>query len=425
MSNTDTAAPAALRNPLDGLKRPQIKQLGQVIQRTAAFTADAEKARKAISEHRFTVRSNYSKAETQKAILQAGRAEKAREKAEAGLAKLAETLKANKPVKAALAAYLVIQKDAGAGNTAARRMLDEVNADLTIAMASRSPAAKEKAVAAPTSKEAAVEELLNGIAAGRGAKKIEERIGELTERARGEMSDEAAGQRKRREPNEYQEPAMYPASLLARYTLRGKEVVDKRLGDVAFVDHGKELRAGRNDVSKDVIDAMLDTAASRGWAPLKVFGTQAFKAAVWMEAASRGLDVTGYKPSVQEQAAAAQNRAINGHDNRIMGERGKAEATPPTRNQQLAAAFQEAGTSKAQAKAAKEYPELAKAFALMAAFDKALARPGMSKNEVRDFTDQFKDLVASRLENGKQLPNIELRDHQQEKQQAQAEDQER
>lgn len=425
MSNTDTAAPAALRNPLEGLKRAQVKQLGQAIQRTTALNGEAEKARKSINEHRFTISKNYSKAETSKAVLQAARAEKAREKAEAGLAKLAESLKANKPVKQALATYFVIEKSAGAGNQAARQMLDEVSADLTIAMAARAPA-KEKTATAGTSKTASVEEMLNGIGVGRTAKKIEERIGELTERARGEVADEAAGQRKRKEPNEFQEPAPYPASLLARYTLRGNEVVDKRLGEVAFVDHGKELRATKGDVAKDVIDAMLDTAASRGWAPLKVFGTQAFKAAVWMEAASRGLDVTGYKPSVQEQAAAAQNRAINGHGNRILGEQAKQlDATPLSRNQQLAAAFQEAGTAKAQAKAAKEHPELAKAFALMAAFDKALAKPGMSRNEVKDFTDQFKELVTDRLEKGKSLPNIELRDLQQEKQQTQAEDQER
>ena len=73
----------------------------------------------------------------------------------------------------------------------------------------------------------------------------------------------------------------------------------------------------------------------------------------------------------------------------------------------------------------KAYPELVQAFALVAAFDKALAKPGMSKQDSRDFSDQFKELVASRLAEGKRLPTVELRESVQEKQQTQAEDQER
>lgn len=425
MANETTAPTAALRNPLDGLKRPQVRQLGRVIRQHATFTDALTRAGKVLEESRFTIKASYSPTETAKAIKAAIGAEKAAEKANAGLAKLMESLKDNKPLKSAFAAYQTLEKTA-ANSPVARKLLEEVTADLTIAMAVRQ-ASKDKATVAPAAAKALVADtLLNGIGAGKVAKKIEERIGELTERARGEVEDVQAGARKRREPNEFQEPALYPPSLLAKYSLRGKELVDKRHGEVAFIDNGRELRAAKDDVGKDVIDAMLDTAASRGWAPLKVFGTQAFKAALWMEATSRGMDVTGYKPSPEEQAVAAQNRALNGRGNAIAGDLGKQLESPQlTRAQKMAEAFQQATTGKAQAKAAAEYPELTKAFALVAAFDKAMTRPGMSKSDARDFTDQFKDLVATRLEKGKALPDVELRDHQQEKQQAQAEDQER
>ena len=425
MANETTAPAAALRNPLAGLKRPQVRQLGRTIRQHVDFTDALTRAGKVLEESRFTIKAAYSATETAKATKAANGAEKAAEKATAGLAKLTDSLKDNKPLKAAFAAFQALEKSA-ASNPAARKLLDEVNADLTIAMATRT-SSKDKASPAPAAAKAIVAEaLLNGIGVGKVAKKIEERLGELTERARGEVEDVQAGQRKRREPNEFQEPALYPPSLLAKYSLRGKELVDKRHGEVAFIDNGRELRAAKDDVGKDVIDAMLDTAASRGWAPLKVFGTQAFKAALWMEATSRGMDVTGYKPSPEEEAVAAQNRALNGRGNGLAGELAKQVESPQlTRAQKIAEAFQQATTSKAQAKAATEYPELTKAFALVAAFDKAMTRPGMSKAEARDFTDQFKDLVASRLEKGKSLPDVELRDHQQEKQQVQAEDQER
>lgn len=425
MANESTAPASALRNPLDGLKRPQVRQLGRVIKQTATFTNALSHASKVLEESRFTIKAGYSESETTKAMKAASGAEKASDKATAGLAKLAEELKTNKPVKAAFALYQALEKSA-ASNPLARKLLDEASTDIAIAMAVRE-STKDKAIAAPSAAKVAVAAtLLNGIGAGTAAKKIEERIGELTERARGEVEDVQAGQRKRREPNEFQEPALYPPSLLAKYSLRGKELVDKRHGEVAFIDNGRELRAAKDDVGKDVIDAMLDTAASRGWAPLKVFGTQAFKAALWMEAASRGMDVTGYKPSPEEEAVASQNRALNGRGNGLAGELAKQVESPQmSRMQKMAEAFQQASTAKAQGKAAIEYPELTKAFALVAAFDKAMTRPGMSKADARDFTDQFKDLVASRLEKGKSLPDVELRDHQQEKQQAQAEDQER
>lgn len=530
MSNTTPASPATLKNPLDGLNKQQVKQLGTAIQKTAALSAAMEEARKRLADSRFMVKAALSAAESAKAVRAARASERVRDRAETDLAKLAAKFKDNKPVKAALALYQGLEK-AAAGDPAARRLLDEVKADLTIATASvtrekKSPAAAQQAVAS------AVDQLLNGISGGAERKK-QARVGELTEHARGEVEETLREQRKRREPNEFQEPAMYPPSLLARYTLRGNEVINKRTEEVAFVDDGRQLRA-KGDVGKDIIDAMLDTAASRGWAPLKVFGTQAFKAAVWMEAASRGLDVIGYKPTPQEVAAAAHNRSLNGAENGIAGapvkqveketaspekgivgkvvEHGEAKynfdkdenpsyyvklATKDgektvwgvdlqralkdagakagsevrlenlgkqavavvgtirddknkvvgrgpidshrnewkatilretekvlSQGEKMAKAFLDASNARQRSTAVKEFPQLGQAFALLATFEAGLAKPGLSKSESRDFTDQFKDVVASRLERGKPLPTVEVRDSEKEKQR-QEEDQEK
>lgn len=428
MDAGNTTTTPELKNPLDGLNKQQVKQLGRAIQRANALAASLEKAQKALQDSRFMVKAGLNAKETARAVAAARASEKTTKAAEDALAKLADKFKDNAPITRGLALYQELQRGDAAGNLTARNLLKEVDADIVIATATtavRAKAATETGEQTPEPKTS-LDSLLNGIAAGKTQQK-EPRTAELTEHARGE-AETALNERKRREPNELQEPARYPASLLARYTLRGNEVINKRTEEVAFVDDGRELRA-KGDVGKDIIDAMLDTAASRGWAPIKVFGTQAFKAAIWMEAASRGMDVTGYKPSPQEELVAAQNRAINGPANRIEAgteaTKAKQEALKDlTPAQELAKAFQDATTVKLQAKAAKQFPELGQAFALLAAFQKGIAQPGLSRQESKDFTEQFKDLIASRLESGKPLPTVEVREKVQEKQQ-QTEDQEK
>lgn len=324
MAKKTPGTPAALQNPLDGLDKKQIRDLGRAVLKTAELTQKLETAKKALSESRFVVKKDFSAQESRKAIQSARASERVREKSEASLQELADKFKSDPKMKASLGLYQDMERAAKAGDPAARSMLDEVNADFKIATAVIGPKSKGNAAATPP-QTTVVDALVNGIAAAEAAKK-QPAVGELTVNARGQAEDEAKDQgrdRKRREPNEFQEPAKqplpFPPSVLARYTLRGNEVVSKRTEEVAFVDSGKELRA-KGDSGKEVIDAMLDTAASRGWAPVKLFGTQAFKAAAWMEAASRGMQVEGYKPSPQEEAIAAHNRELSGANNRITGE---------------------------------------------------------------------------------------------------------
>ncbi|MCU1124908.1 hypothetical protein JAK51_01470 [Stenotrophomonas maltophilia] len=333
MAKNPNTTPAELVNPLDGLNKQQVKQLGRAVQRVAELTAKLEKAQKLIADSRFMVKANISAKESAKAVQSARSAQTVVERSESGLKGLAESFKDKPQLQTSLSLYQALEKAAGENNPAARSMLDEVKADLTIATA---PVKRERKVDAPAPSKGPIsglERLLNGIGAAVAAKTTP-KIGELTERARGEAEDELADGRKRREPNEFQEPARqpvpYPPSVLAKFTLRGNEVINKRTEDVAFVDSGRELRV-KGDVSKDVVDALLDTAVSRGWSPVKLFGEKAFKATMWMAFASKGIETQGYTPSKEELSVAAHNRTLNGVDNRIAGEPGKQEPITSTK----------------------------------------------------------------------------------------------
>ena len=426
MTQDNGAAGQALGNPLSGLKKPEVRQLANVVRRSATINDALEHANKALKEARFFTKANLSAQETAKAVRAARSAEKGRAKAEEDLRKLGERIKDKPAIKAALAAYQQLEKSAAGGDPTARNLLSGVKAEFAIV----SPAATAAREKAPAGQDLDLNSLLNGI----GAAAVTNKVGELTAHARAKVEtdrkrrepDEVL-ERKRREPNEFldRQRSPYPPALLARYSLRGNEVVDKRTDAVAFVDAGKELRA-KGQPGKDVIDAMLETAESRGWAPIKVFGTQAFKAAVWMEAASRGMEVTGYKPSPQETEAARLNREINGKGNRVAGTETSAKPSQASNGREaLAKVFQGAGSAQQRAEATKQFPELSNAFALVATFQKAIAAPGMAKADVSGFVDQFKDLVAERLQAGKPLPVVSVADREQQRQSQAQQDQER
>lgn len=80
---------------------------------------------------------------------------------------------------------------------------------------------------------------------------------------------------------------------------------------IAFIDHGTRLRARAEH--KEVVSAIVSIAVARGWDKITVKGTEVFRRAVWMEAAERGLEVKGYKPSEVELAKLAAKTERRGH----------------------------------------------------------------------------------------------------------------
>lgn len=407
MDTNGTAAVQALVNPLKGLNKAQTKQLAQVIARLAKANAARDEAQAKMKDSRMIVKAGLSPEQTTANVAAYKVAEKLLEGAEETRGKIAASLDAKPLIKAALDSYGKLQAAAAAGNVNAKSLLDEVATDFTLATATVAKTTRPAKRAAQ--EESMVESMLNGIGAGKVARK-EMREGELNEDAKATVEET----RKKRVPNELQEPALYPKTLPARYTVRGKEVIDKRTEQVAFVDKGKELRTS-GDPDRDVVNLMIETAETRGWTPIRVFGAEAFKSMVWMQAASQGLSVVGYTPTKEELALAEQNRKINGKENGVAaGNPEKAVEEVLSKGQQLAKAFSEATTAKMQRQVTKDFPELAKAFALVKVFEKNAITSGMSAKDAKDFSEQFRDGLAERLENGKSLPTIEVVDRQQE-----------
>lgn len=70
---------------------------------------------------------------------------------------------------------------------------------------------------------------------------------------------------------------------------------------VAFEDRGKTLSSSRDD--NKTIAAMVAVAKTKNWNEIQVKGTEEFKRKAWLEAASQGIKVKGFKPTERDMAA--------------------------------------------------------------------------------------------------------------------------
>ncbi len=82
--------------------------------------------------------------------------------------------------------------------------------------------------------------------------------------------------------------------------VEGKYYFAGRPDSLAFVDKGARLQTKLSNAQ--VAGSMVDIAESRGWTEIQVKGTQDFRREAWLEAASRGLEVRGYKPRDEDLA---------------------------------------------------------------------------------------------------------------------------
>ncbi|WP_043458015.1 LPD7 domain-containing protein [Azohydromonas australica] len=94
--------------------------------------------------------------------------------------------------------------------------------------------------------------------------------------------------------------------LSERFTVRGNDYCFMRDGQVAFTDHGNRL-ATKSD-TPFVARSMVDLAEAKGWDALTLKGSEDFRRAAWLEAASRGLEVRGYNPTVQDRQQLAERQ---------------------------------------------------------------------------------------------------------------------
>ena len=240
----------------------------------------------------------------------------------------------------------------------------------------------------------------------------------------------------------------------------GKFYHPKNTGLVAFEDKGNKLETGSN--SEHIAESMVRIAEARGWDEIKVSGSETFRREVWLEAASRGMEVKGYSPSEQDKAQLAKraserpanNLEKGGKNFRLSENNRDDETTVPRRNGadvakgldgakgQDAAKTQASSSastdvvagaeavnpkvsstetprlkdSRAEVfrnqppeEAVKAHPELAGAYATVAALDKKAQVDGLDEKQRSIVSALVREFVASNIERG-HIPNTKLRD---------------
>ncbi|EPR8199606.1 LPD7 domain-containing protein [Salmonella enterica] len=142
----------------------------------------------------------------------------------------------------------------------------------------------------------------------------------------------------------------------------GKYYFGNRPDSLAFVDKGAKLQTKLS--SEQVAASMVDIAEARGWTELQLSGTEDFRRAAWLEAASRGLASRGYKP--KEEDLARLKKLTNDRTSNEIEPREQADVVPP------AAKGKEQPTNqdKQQGQQAAQSPQMAKAAAATATADK-------------------------------------------------------
>lgn len=138
--------------------------------------------------------------------------------------------------------------------------------------------------------------------------------------------------------------------------VEGKYYFAGRPDSLAFVDKGARLQTKLSNAQ--VAGSMVDIAESRGWTEIQLKGTQDFRREAWLEAASRGLEVRGYKPREEDLARLkklASERQPNEIEAREQADQPRTNQGQPSRpRQQPEAASQTQGQAQEATQAAQE-----------------------------------------------------------------------
>jgi hypothetical protein len=186
-----------------------------------------------------------------------------------------------------------------------------------------------------------------------------------------------------------------PKSFAGRYVKDGDKWVEAgNAAHVIVVDKGSKLQVPR-EFDAESMKAAVDLAEARGWSSMKVAGDQKFRQALYLEAASRGIEVKGYTPSEAERAWTAENAVKHRRTNLVM-ENGVAKA------------FHDARTPAERREAAERHPELKKAFAIEAAYSQ-LAKQIHGKSGQDAFMARMRDNITTDLAQGRELVDVRLR----------------
>lgn len=186
-----------------------------------------------------------------------------------------------------------------------------------------------------------------------------------------------------------------PESFAGRYVKDGDKWVEAgNAAHVIVVDKGSKLQVPR-EFDAESVKAAVDLAEARGWSSMKVAGDQKFRQALYLEAASRGIEVKGYTPNEAERKWTAENAAKHQRTNLVM-------------ENDVAKAFHDARTPAERREAAERHPELKKAFAIEAAYSQ-LAKQIHGKSGQDAFMARMRDNIATDLAQGRELVDVRLR----------------
>lgn len=120
-----------------------------------------------------------------------------------------------------------------------------------------------------------------------------------------------------------------PDSIAHRYVVSdGKYLSIENGTTVMFTDSGKKINTARSDAQ--TVNDMLEVVREKGWDSIRLTGSKAFKAAMYLAAESRGIRTSGYRPTKEELAyldRLRQERALNGVE--AQSERGRAVTAEP------------------------------------------------------------------------------------------------
>ncbi|WP_326492064.1 LPD7 domain-containing protein [Xanthomonas citri] len=177
-------------------------------------------------------------------------------------------------------------------------------------------------------------------------------------------------------------------------------------GQKAFTDRGSKVQFAKKDSGHDEIEAALRLGVQKFGKELDIKGSASFKMQAIEVAVMRGIDVQFSEKAMQARyehlkaahAAARVEAAQGGH-------------VVPPRSQQPGEALQEAyqavrdGDGKAQAAAAKNHPELAKAIALDRAAQ-AFAAERLQPEAREGFMRETRAKIEQDLRAGKPLSEI-------------------
>lgn len=193
----------------------------------------------------------------------------------------------------------------------------------------------------------------------------------------------------------------------------------------AFSDRGNKLAT--RSANHEIVRSMVEIAKAREWDTITVKGTEEFRRSAWMEATQDGLTVAGYKPTALDLAELANRPASNTVEKGVAQSKGSVpmqrqtgrpspqadnvRAHDTTHIDHAPASLRPDPEFVAKAKAfeegepatvVKKYPELAKAYGVVAAA-RAFASEKLPEASRNEFVEMAKRHMAEKITTGQQI----------------------